>query len=268
VDEILFKLTPPEFYVWAYLCARALEQGGDLVAIPRKAPGPPGWRFYTRQHLKRILLGLEAKKYLVISTTPANQHQDLVVVITRYNRLNINVQPGRQECSGNPQNSVTPSDGRTPMFRQEEGGEQEGVQLQEAGRTSTFEPGPSASASAKEKSLKASAKGVPVSLETLLRLDQETLLRGIMAMATEDLMELQQLLAGMAPVARGKRRTLKAKVFAAMRFLQSGHGAKKPEAWVEGVAKRTDYQMERMSWRDDLSGSAGKSPSRAASVGS
>jgi hypothetical protein len=106
---------------------------------------------------------------------------------------------------------------------------------------------------------------MPVSFKTLLQLDQATLLKGIMSMEAVDLMDLEEQLARVAPMARGKKRTRRAKVYAAMRFLQSGQEKAKPAAWVEAVAKRADYDMERVGWRDDSSGNAGRSPSRRAS---
>jgi hypothetical protein len=106
---------------------------------------------------------------------------------------------------------------------------------------------------------------VPVSFKTLLGLDQASLLKGIMSMELEDLVHLEGELARIAPMARGKKRTRKARVYAAMRFLQSGQDKAKPAAWVEAVAKRADYDMERVGWRDDSSGSAGRSRSRVAS---
>lgn len=263
MDELLFKLTPPEFYVWAFLCSRASEQGGDLVAIPTKPPGPPGWKLYTRRHLKRILQSLETKKYLVITSTPANQHQDLVVVISRRHRLDVDVQASRHECPGDPPKAANLPSDQTWMSRQLNTGETGVLCTSGSGRTSAPGQEDSASASAKDlKALKASVKGVPVSFETLLGLDQATLLKGIMSMELEDLMHLEGELARIAPMARGKKRSRKARVYAAMRFLQSGQQKAKPAAWVEEVAKRADYEMERLGWKDDRSGEGGRSRSR------
>ena len=263
MDELLFKLTPPEFYVWAFLCSLAFDQDQDLVAIPPKVAGPPGWKFYSRQHLKRILKSLELKKFLVITHSPKNQYHDLVVAITRRRRLNIDVQAARHECSGSPPKKQDSPSTRTCMFKLVD---EDGPFVPEASgvsRTSTFRQADSASASAKDlKALKASAKGVPVSLEAFLKLDQKSLQGEIMSLEAGELLELEEEVARISPMARGRRVSRRAKVYAAMRFLQGDGSIKNPAAWVESVAKRAQYDMERIGWKDDRSGSAGRSQSR------
>ena len=83
-----------------------------------------------------------------------------------------------------------------------------------------------------------------------------------MSLEAGDLMAIEQELARIAPMARGRMVSRRAKVYAAMRFLQSDRSFKNPAAWVESVAKRASCDMERIGWKDDRSGSVGRSQSR------
>ena len=117
MNELLEQLTPPEISIWVYLSELEIEQGGKILTIPRSGPG----KLYTRQHLKRILKSLEAKKYLVIIASPRNQHEDLRVALGSRPRLNISVQAPRQESSGNPSGRSSSPFGRTEMFNRPTG---------------------------------------------------------------------------------------------------------------------------------------------------
>jgi hypothetical protein len=116
------------------------------------------------------------------------------------------------------------------------------------------QPGAQLSLSIKEKDLKA-----------LAGMDQTRLLRAVDGLKDGELLELESRVMRWAPRARGAKRSLKARVYAAIRFIQSVEQVKNPQAWVEGVAKRADYALGRLSWKDDLSGSAGRLPFRRAS---
>lgn len=254
MDEVLFKLAPPEFYIWAFLCSQANRQGIERVRIPRDDEEGQPLKVYTRRHLKRILISLQEKKFLVILTSPKNQYGDLVVAIGRRNRLDVNVQAGAQECRGKGFKEANSQPGRTLRAGQE-GGERSGVMgLRAEARTWRAGRDPQLSLSSRVKKR----------LEALAEMDQVRLLRAMHEMHQEELEELESRVMRCAPMARGKKRSKKAKVYAAIRYMQSQEQVKNPKAWVEGVAKRADADMERMRWRDGSSEGDGRLPSRGA----
>jgi hypothetical protein len=87
--EILEALTPSEFFLWAWLC-----RAPDLVVSFRSS----SCRFYTPQHLKRIIKSLESKRFLVILSSPRKQYRELVLSLSPSKRLNISVQASEPQC--------------------------------------------------------------------------------------------------------------------------------------------------------------------------
>lgn len=246
MNDILVELTPPEIALWLYLSELEAKQGGKVITLPKSGPQ----KLYTRQHLKRILKSLEVKKYLAIITTPANQHQVLkVAMATTKPRLNIYVQAARQECSGKPLYEVFDDVGRTKKFRQPGQEDSDLPGLCAARSRENVQAAPQLSLSSKEKDLKA-----------LAEMDQEQLMTAVMAMSNDQVHEVFKSLIGLAPWSKNRRISEKAKLYAAIRFLQDGKTqALSKQAWVEGVAKRAARQMEQLKWSDGKSEGAGRS---------
>lgn len=251
---ILSKLTPPEFYVWAALCAEAKRQNTDRIGAKSMGNNLDLCKSYTRRHLKRILESLQDKKFLVILTTPTNQHADLVVAISGRNRLDIDVRAEGHECPGKGFDGRNLGPARTLATGHQPGENEGGPRLRESAPRVNVQAGVQLSYSLKEKALKA-----------LVEMEQRKLLRAVDALTVGELLEVHNRVMGYAPMARAAKRSLKARVYAAIRYMQSVEQVKNPQAWAEGVAKRADYQLERLSWKDGLSGSDGKLPSRQAS---
>ena len=93
----------------------------------------------------------------------------------------------------------------------------------------------------------------------VLELNTVDLLQEVRAMEPGELMAMEQKLVGLAPLARSKKRTRVARVYAALRFLQNTAALKNPAAWVETIAKRADFELLRGR-------SVPGGPKRAASV--
>lgn len=91
---------------------------------------------------------------------------------------------------------------------------------------------------------------------------QSELLRRIKIMEPGTLIDLQMEVMKLSPWARSSKVSKRAKLYAAIRYLQDGHQQvrKSPEAWVGAVASRADQEMR--AWKDDSSGSDGRSQSR------
>jgi len=255
MDELLGKLTPAEFWVWGWLSSQSSKGKSKIISI---GPGL-GPALYSRKQLTRILRGLEVKKFLIIDHLPKNQNENLVMVLAESCRLDIfDSAPGQECLAGGPKEGFEPGKrfAGPSMSRQRLRGNGDGTKAAGCAETPMSRPEDSASASARSLKTKASAG---MGLEDLLELSQENLMRAVMAMTGESIISLEGALASIAPNPRGKR-SRRAKVYARLRFLQSdGNGKENPAAWVETVAKRVDYQMERLAWKDDRSGSAGKS---------
>ena len=244
------ELSAGEVMVWLFLCELARRQGADMVIIPKT-------KIYTRQHLKRVLKSLEGKRYLVIMATPANHHEDLVVHVGSRKRLNIDVQVSQQGCSGRGLFPVNSGVSRTPMFSQADAPGPGGTGEKEATSAQMFSQIPIASASARD--LKTKASLMKMDVREVLELNTVDLLQEVRAMEPGELMAMEQKLVGLAPLARSKKRTRVARVYAALRFLQNTAALKNPAAWVETIAKRADFELLRGR-------SVPGGPKRAASV--
>src|SRR4030043_735221 len=61
MEELLFGLTPSEFWAWNYLLYLAKKQGDLHVFLPRPGEDPRAEKVFSRKHLKRILKSLKAK---------------------------------------------------------------------------------------------------------------------------------------------------------------------------------------------------------------
>jgi hypothetical protein len=224
--EIHRALTPAEFYVWAWLC----QAGGGLITIKRSS-----CEFYTREHLKTILRSLQSKKFLVIVTSPKNQHQDLVVSLRSDHRLKIFLEADQGKSWGGGLNEPLKVSAPKKIFKQDAPEYYSQPASMENGQRFILGQLGSASASARKEDLKA----------WLEEGDQQRLLLMVHQAAVKDREALGLELAKLSPMARGKvSRT--AVIYAALRFLQNGESAKNPGAWVQGVAMKADKLLAQL----------------------
>ena len=255
MESLLNALSAPEFWVWGWLSIMYRRELRDIIFI-EQGEGPA---LYSRKQFTRILRSLEAKKFLVIDHLPGNQHQDLVVVIDKGRCLDIGVPAMRHACPGRGSWGGNKKSGGTSGSGQQMGESGEGTGALGPAGTPMSGQGCSASASA-SKDLKIKA--------LVEEKNQEQLLKAICEASPGQRVELQSALMRIAPMARGKKLSSAAVLYAAVRFLQDGGGTRKPAAWVEEVAKRAERIIRQGGpWKEDSSGSGTRLPSLEASGG-
>lgn len=245
--RLLEKLSPAELWAWAYLCALAKEQGRDRVDIPVNALR------YSRRHLTRLLKALQSKTLLVFLTYPKNQHGKLEVALARRSRLDINVEAACQACPGRslegPLSRVAPTLG----VRQPGGAEAGPPGLPRACLDMLDDP---------ERQLSLSLE-VSKKLKALVELEQKDLIKALAGLSAGIAEKLEDQLRLWVPFPRSKKRSRAARLYAAIRYLQSGSCAQNPQAWVEGVAKKAEVQL----WSETSSARSGRSQSQEGSDG-
>ena len=244
-------------WVWVWLSSQYQKGRKEVIAIGQGlAPA-----LYSRKQLTRILRALEGKKLLTIGQVPGNQHQELVVVIDAARCLDMGVQADRQESLGEGGKVVYPPNlryARTIASRQTNRGKGEPEKVSGVCLDLDVQAAPQLSLSSKKKDLKA-----------LVEKGQTELMRELMGMDGAEIMELAMQVFSIVERPRARKPSEWAKVYAGIRFIQGGHSQvrKNERAWIEGVAKRAHYDMEKL-WNEGSSGSGGRSRSPEGYAGS
>jgi hypothetical protein len=235
-------------WVWVWLSSQYQKGRKEVIAMGQGLSPA----LYSRKHLTRILRGLEGKKLLTIAQVPGNQHQELVVVIDAARCLDMGVQAAGQECLGEGGKVVYPPDlrfARTMASRRSKPGNEGPQKVSGVCQDMGVQAAPQLSLSLKKKDLKA-----------LVEKGQTELMRELMGMDGAEIMELAMQVFSIVERPRSRKPSEWAKVYAGIRFIQGGHSQvrKNERAWIEGVAKRAHYDMERL-WTEGSSGSGGRS---------
>ena len=77
MEDLLFGLTPAEFWVWNYLVLQARRQQSNHVILPRPAEDKQLEKVYSRKHVKRILKALKAKRALTCIIIPRSKSKQI-----------------------------------------------------------------------------------------------------------------------------------------------------------------------------------------------
>ncbi len=119
-----------------------------------------------------------------------------------------------------------------------------------------------------ETQLSLSLRVFKESFKAWMDLGQGDLLQEVIRLSGEELEKMEVRVYRIAPRAKARKRSRAARLFAALRFIQDGNRqARNAQAWVEGVARRADFEMERL-WKEASSGASGRSQSPGESGGS
>lgn len=78
---MLFELTPAEWWVWSYLVLLAREQGDSHIVIPRPGEDPRLERRMCRKNFKRVLHVLRKKMGITRLVIPASKNHRLEVYL-------------------------------------------------------------------------------------------------------------------------------------------------------------------------------------------
>jgi hypothetical protein len=245
MEELLFGLTPAEFWVWNYLIYLARSQGGLNITLPRPGEDPKAEKVFCRKHLKNLLKSLKGKRRLTHLIIPRSKAKRIEIFLPASkvgelefrNREKGYLEFPNKEALGN---RGSPKEGLGNC-----GSPNLAVIQATLGNL-----GPS-QAKLKEK------------LEKLLKeLKQGDLKKMILSLSNREIFEVTGALRQLLRVhPKGKKLSEQAKIYAMVRLLQAGDGIEKPQAWVDNVARAAEKEMRGLAWKGVLSGSGGKLPS-------
>lgn len=230
MEELLFGLTPAEFWVWNYLVLQARQQKSNHVILPRPGEDKQLDKVYSRKHVKRILKALKAKRTITCIIIPRSKSKQIELFLPASKIGDIGVPNREKGCTCVPQKegmgvSVSPIRGLGTSMASINNEDQR-----------TF-PG---SVSPKLELNK---------LEKLLKLKQRQLRKELQAMAPKELVELGKILKGLCRYEpKGKKLSIQAKVYAVVRFIQEGEGITRPQAWIDTVARQGQRDFEEARW--------------------
>jgi hypothetical protein len=123
LDELVERLTPPEFYIWGWLCS--LNRHNSLIL---ELPSKP--QFYSRKQLLRILKSLEAKQMLTVISGAINQSGGLRLAMMKGCRLDTHVRAVGHPCPGEGEFDKAEAAAWTPMSgRESDNGGAKGLRL-------------------------------------------------------------------------------------------------------------------------------------------
>jgi len=208
---------------------------------------------YSYKQFLRHLIGLEAKKFLTIVHRPVNQESQMIVALRPALRLDMYVQADGHVCPGGGGNGGSEKPVWTPTSRRRNPGNGDPTKAREERPDMGVQAAPQ---------LSLAHKAIKKELEAWLTMDQKDLIKAVMGLVHEDLEYLEMRVYQIAPRAKGKKPSRKAKLYAGIRYIQDPTQARNPQAWIEGVAKRAQQDLERMQCGGGRSGSAGRSPFR------
>lgn len=219
MEEMLFELTPAEWWTWCYLIYLARQQRSTHIILPRPGEDPKAETVYSRKHLKRLLAALKAKRYLTGIIIPRSKAKQIEIFLPAskigdmsiLNKKNGCPDVPNQEAFRTPMSAISPLG--TPMSTIEE----------------------MISATLPENStLQAKLKN---SLKAFLKLKPQKLLRDAIAKISEQAaFQLTDMIRQICPKAPQGRYNQKLKLFVIIRFLQEGLAIEKPQRWMNHVA--------------------------------
>lgn len=235
-DELLFGLTPAEWWTWCYLVKLAHEQGSYHVILPRPGEDGRAEKIFGRKHIKNMLKALKAKRHLTLIVIPRSKNKQIEVFLpaSKIGELQFpNVEKGylqfpNKGTLGNPSSAKTAlGNCDSPIS--------EVIQA-------TFPDLPPAQAKLKSY------------LQELVKLKQGDLKGEIKRLRPEVAQQILFMARQIAQVEpRSRKLSLQVRLFAVIRYIQEGQ-VDKPQAWVDNVAR-----AEERKWKGASSGESGRS---------
>jgi hypothetical protein len=228
MEELLFGLTPSEFWAFNYLLYLAKKQGDNRVILPRPGEDPRAEKMFSRKHLKRLLRALKAKRRLTHLLIPTSKSKQIEVFLSiRETPIfgDMGVPNPEKGCTGVPNMTTlgTPRSAKTGL------GTCTSPISEVISRALPNLPRP------KLKLIE--------SFKKLGELKQKDL-RGELAKLSEREIFL---LSGVGREfckfePKGRKLSERAKLYARIRFLQEGDAIGKPQPWVDQVARAYDRE--------------------------
>lgn len=233
MEKLLFGLTPSEFWALNYLVFLAQKQGSLQVILPAPGESPELEKVFSRRHLRRLLKSLRKNFILTKVIFPCRRGRSLMVFLPERLLGDMGVlkwpstverkdtQVPKQGSMGAP---MSPNSGlRTCMSP-----------VSEVITALLPDLGPG----------KLKLKEV---IEKILELKQGDLKVELKGLGPRTLFEMERALGQVVKVRpRGEKLSIGARVFAMVRFLQSGGVIEKPQAWIDNVARAAEREL----WTD------------------
>lgn len=230
MEDLLFGLTPSEFWVLNYLQYLAHKQGGCPIILPRPGEDARAEKVYSRKQLKRILKSLKSKYRLTRIIIPRSKSKQIEIYLSIRETRNFigdtHVPNLRKDPMGVPNNgglrtsrsAITPLGTPTSPINQ-------GV----SGGLAQITPSPSLSSS---------------SFKELVELKQGDLKGEISSMEEGTARKMRFFAEGICKAhPKGKKLSDKAKLYAMIRLIQAAETVEKPQAYVDTVARVAEKEF-------------------------
>jgi hypothetical protein len=231
MEELLFGLTPAEFWVWNYLVLQARRQRSNHVILPKPGEDEQLERVYSRKQVKNILKALKVKRTLTHIIIPRSKSKQIELFLPASKIGEISF-PNREKGSMNFPNKDERGCSISPIT-----GLGKSVSPISNDGQRTFPDSAAYKLELKEK------------IKRLLKQKQGQLKKELGAMAPKELVELGKVIKGLCRYEpKGKKLSLEAKVYAVMRFIQEGEAISKPQAWIDTVARQGQRDFEEARW--------------------
>jgi hypothetical protein len=226
LQTLLEKLTPAEFYTWAWLCTLPWSPDGRLMLSGLTPP------FYSRVQFNRILKALEKKKMLLPITPPGSRSGPRILALSKKAARCIHDSSSSHSCTELPTLSPSASDFDAPVFPEPAVGN---PRMERPSPSSRF----TGASSSPQLSLALLRRGNDLKAYTTMT--QKELVKKIQNLEPAEHENLLNQLAKTSLLPRKRGLSPKAIVFAALRLLQEPRSEiRNPQAWVEAVAQRFD----------------------------
>jgi hypothetical protein len=238
MEDLLFGLTPGEFWAWNYLVHLAQRQRSTHVILPRPGEDPGAEKIFSRKHLKRLIKALKTKRHLTHIIYPRSKSKQIEVFLPASKIGDIHVLNGEKGYSEVPNN-----EGR-------------GARMSPITTLRT----PMSPISREIQTTLPDYCNLKLELNTilkrLLKLKQKELKTQLWTMGPQILVELGKALGRICRhEPKGRKLSIQAKIYAVIRFLQEGEAITRPQAWIDTVAREGQREMEAM-WRKKSTESA------------
>lgn len=222
MEEMLFKLTPAEWWTWCYLIYLARQQRDTHIILPRPGEDPKAEAVYSRKHLKRLLAALKAKWYLTQIIIPRSKAKRIEIFLPASKIRDMGVPNLRNGCKDVPNKEFL----RTPRSA-----------ISSLGKPMSSIKDVILAILPETSPLQAKLKN---SLKTFLELKPQKLLRDEIAKISEgEAYQLRGAIRQLCPhEPKGKRYGWKLKLFVIIRFLQEDQAIEKPQHWMNRVASQ------------------------------
>lgn len=244
MEELLFGLTPAEFWVWNYLILLARRQRSNHVILPKPGEDREVEKVFSRKHVKRLLRSLKAKRQITHIIFPRSKSKqiELFIPTSKIGDLYVpNKEKGCMDVPNKEERGATAS----PIT----GLETSRSRITSTGSTTYPESAPHKLELKKE-------------IKRLIKLKQRELKKELWEMGTLRLVDLGKALGTICRhEPKGKKLSIQAKIYAVVRFLQEVETISKKQAWIDTVARQFEREMEAARWSAGSSGKSGKSPS-------